>query len=47
MAPVNKEQFSTGNTFIKPVISLRKGEYLKVVLDNRYLNSMIDKSKRQ
>ena len=28
-APVNKEQLSTGNTFTKPVIILRKGESLK------------------
>ena len=45
IAPVNKEQLSTGKTFTKPVIILRKGESLKIVLDARYLNSMIDKSK--
>ena len=45
IALVNKEQLSTGNTFTKPVIILRKGESLKVVLDTRYLNSMIDESK--
>ena len=45
IAPVNKEQLSTGNTFTNPVIILRKGESLKIVLDARYLNSMIDKSK--
>ena len=44
-APVNKEQLSTGNTFTNPVIILRKGESLKIVLDARYLNSMIDESK--
>ena len=42
---VNKEQLSTGNTFTNPVIILRKGESLKIVLDARYLNSMIDESK--
>ena len=45
IAPVNKEQLSTGNTFTNPVIILRKGESLKIVLDARYLNSMIDESK--
>ena len=45
IAPVNIEQLSTGNTFTNPVIILRKGESLKIVLDTRYLNSMIDESK--
>ena len=45
IAPVNKEQLSTGNTLTNPVIILRKGESLKIVLDARYLNSMIDESK--
>ena len=45
IAPVNKEQSSTGNTFTNPVIILRKGESLKIVLEARYLNSMIDESK--
>ena len=45
IAPVNNEQLSTGNTFTNPVIILRKGESLKIVLDARYLNSMIDESK--
>ena len=45
IAPVNKEQLSTGNTFTNPVIILRKGESLKIVLDARYLNSMIYESK--
>ena len=44
-ALVNKEQLSIGNTFTNPVIILRKGESLKIVLDARYLNSMIDESK--
>ena len=39
------EQLSTGKTFTNPVIILRKGESLKIVLDARYLNSMIDESK--
>ena len=33
IAPVNKEQLSTGNTFTNPVNILRKGESLKIVLD--------------
>ena len=45
IAPVNKEQLSTGNKFTNPVIRLRKGESLKIVVDARYLNSMIDESK--
>ena len=45
IAPVNKEQLSTGNTITNPVIILRKGESLKIVLEARYLNSMIDESK--
>ena len=45
IAPVNKEQLSTGNTFTNPVIILRKGESLKIVLDARYLNSMIEEYK--
>ena len=45
IAPVNKEQLSPGNTFTNPIIILRKGESLKIVLDARYLNSMIDESK--
>ena len=36
---------STGNTFTNQVIILRKGESQKIVLDARYLNSMIDESK--
>ena len=45
ISPVNKEQLPTGNTFTNPVIILRKGESLKIVLDARYLNSVIDESK--
>ena len=44
ISPVNKEQLSTGNTFTNPVIILRKGESLKIGLDARYLNSVIDES---
>ena len=42
IAPVNKEQLSTGNTCTNPVIILRKGESLKIDLDAQCLNSMID-----
>ena len=44
IAPVNEEQLSTGNTILDPVIILRKRESLKISLDTRYLNSMIDES---
>ena len=45
ISPVNKEEQPNGNTFINPVIILAKGESLKIVLDARYLNSLIDESK--
>ena len=45
ISPVNKEEQPKGNTFINPVIILAKGESLKIVLDSRYLNSLIDESK--
>ena len=45
ISPVNKEEQPQGNTFINPVIILAKGESLKIVLDARYLNSLIDESK--
>ena len=41
----NKEAQPKGNTFINPVIILARGESLKIVLDARYLNSLIDESK--
>ena len=43
--PVNKEEQPKVNTFINPVIILAKGESLKVFLDARFLNSLIDESK--
>ena len=45
ISPVNKEEQPKGNTFINPVIILAKGESLKIVLDARYLISLIDESK--
>ena len=45
ISPVNKEEQPKGNTFINTVIILAKGESLKIVLDARYLNSLIDESK--
>ena len=45
ISPVNKEKQPKGNTFINPVIILAKRESLKIVLDARYLNSLIDESK--
>ena len=37
---------ATGNTFINPVIILKKEESLKIVLEARQLNNMIDNTKR-
>ena len=45
ISPVNKEEQPKGNTFTNPVIILAKGESIKIVLDARYLNSLIDESK--
>ena len=45
VSPVNKEEQPKSNTFINPVIILAKGETLKIVLDARYLNSLIGESK--
>ena len=45
ISPVNKEEQPKENTFINPVIILAKGESLKIVLDARYLISLIDESK--
>ena len=44
-SPVNKEEEPKGNTIIITVIILALGESLKIVLDARYLNSLIDESK--
>ena len=45
VSPVNREEQPKGNTFINPVSILAKGESLKIVLDARYLNSLIGESK--
>ena len=45
IAPVNTDSLTTGNTFIIPVIIFEKGESLKIVLDARQLNTMIDETK--
>ena len=45
ISPVNKVQQPKEKTFINPVIILAKGESLAIVLDARYLNSLIDESK--
>ena len=45
IAPLNKEQLSKGNTVTNPVTILRNGESPRIVLDARYLNNMIEKSK--
>ena len=45
ISQVNKEERPKGNTFINLVYILAKSESLKIVLDVRYLNSLIDESK--
>ena len=45
MSAVSKEQQLKGNTFLNPVIFLAIGEPNKIVLDARYLNFLIKKSK--
>ena len=45
ISPVNTEEQPKGNTIINPVIILAKSESLKIVLDARYLNSLIDELK--
>ena len=45
ISPVNKEEQPKVTTVFNPVIILAKGESLKIVLDARYLNSLIDESK--
>ena len=45
ISPVKKEEQPKSKSFINPVIILAKGESLKIVLDARYLNSLIDESK--
>ena len=45
ISPANKEEQPKGNSWINPVIILAKGESLKIVLDARYLNSLIDESR--
>ena len=45
ISPVKTEEQPKGNPFINPVIILAKGESLKIVLDARYLNPLIEESK--
>ena len=45
ISPVKKEEQPKGNTFIKLVNILAKVESLKIVLDARYLNSLVDETK--
>ena len=44
LAPVNTDSLTTGNTFINTFIILKRGESLKIVLDARQLNTMIDET---
>ena len=41
IAPVNTDPLTTGNNFVNPVIILKKGRPLKIVLDARQLKTMI------
>ena len=45
IAAVNTDYFTTGNTFINPVIIVKKGESIKIVLDARQLNTLFDETK--
>ena len=45
IAPVNTDSLTTGNTLVNPAIKLKKGKLRKIVVDNRQLNTMIDKTK--
>ena len=45
ISPVNKQIQPKGNAFKNPLFILAKGESSKIVLDARYLNSLIDESK--
>ena len=45
ISPVHKEKQPTGYTFINPVIILAIRESSKIVLDARYLKSLVDESK--
>ena len=45
ISPVYKEEQPKRNSFINPVIIIAKEKSLKIVLDARYLNSLIDESK--
>ena len=44
ISPVNKGDQPKGKTFINSIISLAKRDSLKIVLDARYLNSLIGES---
>ena len=44
ISPVNKGEQPKGKTFINSIISLAKRDSLKIVLDARYLNSLIGES---
>ena len=45
ISQVIKKKIKRKNTFLNPVIILAKEESLKIVLDVRYFNSLIEKSK--
>ena len=45
IAPVNTDSLTTGYAFINPLIILKKGKSLKIVLVARQLSTMIDETK--
>ena len=45
ISPLKTEKQQKGNTFINPVINLAKRELLKIGLDAKYVNSLVDDSK--
>ena len=45
IAPINTDSLTARNTLFNPVIILKKGESLEIVLDARQLNTMIDETK--
>ena len=42
---MNTDSHTTGNTFISPLIILKKGESLKIVHESRHLYTMIEETK--
>ena len=45
ISPVKSDSLTTGKTFFSPVIIFKKRESIKIGLDARQLNTMIDETK--